>query len=334
MKNNKNKWAIIFYSTFIGISAVVIIAVFSIIILPSSGGDNVSDNVIATVNGIPIYKKDIDAGLPKDAFGPSLKYMRKSRLDNLIYIAVLKHFLEQEKIRIEAQRVDRQIEYLKKYPPSSGCSCCRYGSLEQFMQLNNYTMPELRDEIRVNMGLETYMDRLWQQKYLTKEKRLGLVKENRQDIEVKYINVSHIFFNVFQDPWFQKKPDTVIKRKMNGALAVLKRLENGENFENVAKEVSEDTVSRENGGALGCISKNIFGLEFSRAATKLSPGQYSQPVQSVWGVHIIKRNEITDKDIINILKKQFRDEKQVKTIKKLMDEAKIVRYDKEMQFDK
>ncbi len=329
MKDNKNSLTIFLYKTFIGITAVVI-AVFGIIVLPALTADNISDNVIATVNGIPIYKKDIDASLPKDAFGSSIKYIRKSKLDSLIYTTVLKQFIEQEKIRIAEQRVDRQIEYLKKYPPSSGCSCCRFGSLEQFMELNNYTMTDLREEIRVNMGLETYMDRLWQQKYLTKEKRLGLVKENRKDIEKKYINVSHIFFNVFQDLQYQLKPEKVIKQNMGKASAALKRLENGKKFETLAKEISEDTVSREKGGALGCIDKKLFGLEFSRAAARLSPGQYSQPIQSVWGVHIIKRNEITDKDIMNIVKKQFRDEKQVKTIKKLMDEAKIVRYDKKM----
>jgi len=182
MKDNKNSLTIFLYSAFIGITAVVI-AAFGIIVLPALAVDNISDKVVATVNGIPIYKKDIDAGLPKDAFGSSLKYMRKFKLDSLIYTTVLKQFIEQENIRIEDQRVDRQIEYLKKYPPSSGCSCCRYGSLEQFMLLNNYTMTDLREEIRVNMGLETYMDRLWQQQYSTEEKRFRLVKENRQDIE-------------------------------------------------------------------------------------------------------------------------------------------------------
>ena len=117
---------------------------------------------------------------------------------------------------------------------------------------------------------------------------------------------------------------------MGKASVALKRLENGEKFETLAKEISEDTVSRENDGVLGCIRKNFFGLEFSKTATRLLPRQYSQPVQSVWGVHIIKRNEMIDKDILNILKKQFSGEKQVKTIKKLMDEAKIVRYDKKM----
>ena len=143
MKNNKKKWAIIFYSTFIGISAVVIIAVFSIIILPSSGGDNVSDNVIATVNGIPIYKKEIDAGLPKDAFGPSLKYMRKSKLDNLIYTAIVKQFIEHEKIRIEDQRVDRQVEYLKKYPTGNYSSLIKQKIAEISLVIDNRDYDEL-----------------------------------------------------------------------------------------------------------------------------------------------------------------------------------------------
>ena len=322
MKVKKRPLTLVMYLALIGITAVVIVA-FGIIILPALAKKNASDEVFATVNGSPIYKKDIDAGLPKDAFGASLKYLRASRLDRLVYITVMKQFLKQENIQIKDQQVDKQIEYLRKNPPTSGCSCCRYASLEQFMRFNNYTMADLCEEIRVDMGLETYMDRLWQKKYPTKEKRLELVKENRQDIEKKYINVSHIFFNVFQDPEFELKQESVVKRKMRKASAALQRLENGEKFEIVVKDMSEDTVTREKGGELGCVWKKLFGPEFDRAADRLAPGQYSQPVQSLWGVHIIRLNKITDKDILTMLEKKFKDEFQEKIRKKLMDEAKI-----------
>jgi ABC-type dipeptide/oligopeptide/nickel transport system ATPase component len=325
MKDKRRRLTPVLHVALIGITA------FCLIVPSASAKKSVPDKVVATVNGIPIYKRDVDAGLPKNLFGPTLRHMRTSRLDRLIHMTIIKQFLQQENIRIKEQRIDRQIEYLRKNPPTSGCSCCRYESLEKYMELNGMTMNDMRETIRVNMGLETYVNRIRQRKYSTEEKRLELVKEKRDELEMKYINVSHIFFNVFQDPQFQLKPDTVIKRKMKRAFAALKQLEDGEKFEKVAKEISEDAVTLNNGGALGCISKKLFGPEFARAATRLAPGQYSRPVQSLWGVHIIKRNAMTDKDILTILEQRFKEDIQAKTIKKLMDESRIVRHDKKMK---
>lgn len=290
--------------------------------------EDVSGHILATVNGKMIYKKDVEAAMPKDAFGPMLKNMRKSKLDSLIFIAVMQQFLAREKIAIDDKRIDDQIAYLRKYPPSSsGCSCCSYASLEQYMQLNNYTLPDLRDEIRVNMGLEFYINKLWRQKYATEESRHALVAENRERFSAKYINVSHIFFNVFQDPQYSVNSEKTFQKKMGMALAAIKRLNAGEHFELLAQTLSEDTVSRHKGGMLGCIRKRLFGVEFSEVAAKLSPGEYSRPVASIWGVHIIKRNKMTDADILVFLKGQFHAKQRIMLTTELIDAANVVRYD-------
>ncbi|MDP4144513.1 MAG: peptidylprolyl isomerase [Bacillota bacterium] len=68
------------------------------------------------------------------------------------------------------------------------------------------------------------------------------------------------------------------------------RLKNGEDFAKVAKEVSTDTGSKDNGGDLGEVDESNTGFvqEFSDAALKLKEGEISAPVQTQYGFHVIK----------------------------------------------
>jgi peptidyl-prolyl cis-trans isomerase D len=72
------------------------------------------------------------------------------------------------------------------------------------------------------------------------------------------------------------------------AKEVLTRLQNGEDFGALAKELSTDTGSAQNGGDLGWTSKGSLYTEYEDAAYKLNVGEISQPVQSQSGWHIIQ----------------------------------------------
>lgn len=74
----------------------------------------------------------------------------------------------------------------------------------------------------------------------------------------------------------------------------LKRVLDGEDFEDVAKEVSEDGGAQENGGDLGFVKKGIFPEEFDTALfdTELADGQvYDKLVETDFGWHIFQKVE-------------------------------------------
>ena len=72
------------------------------------------------------------------------------------------------------------------------------------------------------------------------------------------------------------------------------RIEAGEAFADIAKEVSEDVGSADNGGSLGVISPGAMVPEFEEAVFALaSEGDVSDPVVSDFGVHLIKLDSIT-----------------------------------------
>ncbi|GAB4035024.1 MAG: peptidylprolyl isomerase [Rubrivivax sp.] len=82
----------------------------------------------------------------------------------------------------------------------------------------------------------------------------------------------------------QTTPEQAARR-----LAQLKRqIESGERrFEDVAREVSEDG-SAAAGGDLGWFGPGVMVPEFEEPASRLAPGQISDPVASRFGVHLIQ----------------------------------------------
>jgi DNA-3-methyladenine glycosylase I len=82
------------------------------------------------------------------------------------------------------------------------------------------------------------------------------------------------------------------------AQKVIERIKEGEDFSDLAKELSLDTASGANGGDLDYFTYAQMVEPFSKAAFSLEIGEVSQPVQSDYGYHIIKLTDrIVDEDI-------------------------------------
>ncbi len=73
---------------------------------------------------------------------------------------------------------------------------------------------------------------------------------------------------------------------------VAKRIANGEDFSEVAKEVSKDPGSASSGGDLGWVSPGDMVEAFDKKLFSMKAGEVSEPVLSKFGYHLIKLNEI------------------------------------------
>jgi len=78
------------------------------------------------------------------------------------------------------------------------------------------------------------------------------------------------------------------------AEAILASLKKGGKFEEIAKKQSKDPGSGANGGDLDWAAPGNYVKEFSDAMVALNKGQVSAPVQSQFGFHIIRLDDVRE----------------------------------------
>lgn len=122
--------------------------------------------------------------------------------------------------------------------------------------------------------------------YLTDESVFdNLVKEayNRMQHEV---SVSHIMIKLAKNA---SPKDTL--EAFNKAITVYNKLKQGEDFTKLAKEYSEDPSVKQNEGNLGYFTVFRMVYPFENAAFNTPVGEFSKPVRTRFGYHIIKVND-------------------------------------------
>lgn len=121
----------------------------------------------------------------------------------------------------------------------------------------------------------------------------------------------------------------ILVKEEDEAKEIAKKIEDGEEFDALAKELSVDKASGAVGGDLGWFGKEQMVKPFAEAAFKLKEGEVSAPVQSQFGWHVIKledrrKKEIpTYSDAKDALKKKLEEEKLAEYVEGLLKNAEI-----------
>ena len=98
------------------------------------------------------------------------------------------------------------------------------------------------------------------------------------------------------------------------AEALRTRILAGEAFEDVARESSDDPGSAGSGGDLGFGGRGIWAPPFEQAAFSLGIGELSEPVQSDFGFHLIRVDDIRESrtrtfdEVREEIEREYRDE--------------------------
>ena len=103
----------------------------------------------------------------------------------------------------------------------------------------------------------------------------------------KDIHASHILVRVGPDAL---PKDTLVA--YNKIIKIAERVKKGENFNQLAKEVSEDASAKENGGDLGYFTALLMVYPFENAAYNTQAGELSKVVRTKYGYHLLFVYEI------------------------------------------
>jgi len=179
-------------------------------------------------------------------------------------------------------------------------------SLDEYLDL--FINFKLKVKQAEEMGLDTvatfrnelsgYRDQL-AKPYFTDEATLDRLIREAYDRESTDLRASHIFFRLKPDP----TPEDTLAA-YNRAMAVYEKLKNGESFENLAVEFSEDPSAKDreatqqhpflkgNKGDLGFFAVFDMVYPFENGAWNTATGKVSRPVRTEYGYHLIK---VTDR---------------------------------------
>lgn len=146
------------------------------------------------------------------------------------------------------------------------------------------TLPALKTE------LDGYRRQLADSYLIDREVTDRLVKELYDRIQ-QDIDISHILIEI-GNPSTVPSPEDTLKAYQE-ALEIKKRLDKGEDFTKLAKEVSDETQAKETGGRIGFINASVLPAgfyELETAAYTVPVGKISNVVRTRAGYHILKIN--------------------------------------------
>jgi len=168
--------------------------------------------------------------------------------------------------KFDKQSIDEYLELYKKF---------KLKVLEAEFQGYD-TLPKLKKEL---LG---YRKSLSTPYLIDKQENIKVVEEAYKRLQ-KEVKASHILIRLDQNA----SPEDTMKA-YSKITTIRKRIENGEDFSKIAKEVSEDPSAVTNGGDLGYFTAFQMVFPFEEAAYNTNVGQISSIVRTRFGYHILK----------------------------------------------
>lgn len=267
----------------------------------NEAGKNIDPNVLAKVNDtiVPIdtftktyalveynYKKSYgEEVLSEEYNGRTLKEIIQSQiLDNLILDVLRIESVKKAGGTVDPEKVN--AAYTKYYE----------AEVKPNAELTAFFTEQGIDEAFVKSQIESQLfAEIYEENIKKSNAEALVVDEVAFDQTVAKVKARHILVETKED-----------------ADKAIKRIADGETFDAVAKEVSTDTGSGAQGGDLGFFMRGDMVEPFENAAFSLPIGQVSEAIESQFGFHIIRVDEVKK---IADLKKEKGAEKDVETVR-------------------
>ena len=232
----------------IGIPLICVMAVVTFYIVDKS------NSYVAKVGDVKISQEDLNKALNKQ-YGATA-------LDALISDKVIELEAKKHNVTVSKKAIQSQLDTL----------AAQYGSeeaLESALSSNNMTISDAKKSINTYLLTKKLMEPSLK---IADNELKSYFKENKDTYnQAAQVKASHILVN-------DKKT----------AKTVLAKLNNGGDWNKIAKEYSQDSSNASDGGDLGYFSKPDMDENFANAAFSLKVGEISGIVKSSYGYHIIK----------------------------------------------
>ncbi|MGD0059171.1 MAG: peptidylprolyl isomerase [Verrucomicrobiia bacterium] len=244
--------------------------------------------VVARVNGADITRKDLDMAIQSYSYQMARQGRRvppgqtaalqQNALDQLIgRQLILQEGSKQVPADIE-KKVQEQVDQAKA--GKGGDEEFKKTLADNGVTLEQFTR-EVRDGIIIRETLQSVVDK--RVKISPEDARAFYDSNPEQFKQPELVRASHILIRCSPDA-----TDEVKREKRAQIDAALSLVKGGSKFAEVAKKVSEDPGSAENGGDLGYFPRGRMVPEFDTAAFSMKTNEISGVITTQFGYHILQ----------------------------------------------
>lgn len=278
------------------------------------------DQVLATVNGEAInrgefYQHINSFGIPPGTV--SEQEMYKVGLDGLVNFKLVSQYLAKQNVPVTEKEIDEEYSTLAQALKKDG------QEIAIALASNGLSEAQVRDEMKKKLRWRNYVKAVATDANLKK-----YVAENKDVFNQTQVRAGHVFLRV--EPTASAADKEAIKQK----LAAIKRDidANKITFADAANKFSEDDGNKASpsGGDLGYFTRRgQFEPQFTTAAFAMKKGSISEPVESLYGYHLIQvtdRKEGTPVDFEQkklLIQNEYATDLQQKIVDEMRKTAKI-----------
>jgi peptidyl-prolyl cis-trans isomerase C len=242
-------------------------------------------DVIARVNGEAIGKGDFEkaiksiegrAGQPVPADQRDRVY--RGVLEQMIAYRLLTQETKTRNIEIPEADVEARLNQIKQQFPNEEV-------FKQTLAQQNLTVEQFREDARSDMRVAKMLETEVNKTVAVQPQDVTKFYEANPDKfkQGERVRASHILIRTPENGDAKAKQDAQAK-----ANDVLKQVQGGKDFAELAKNYSQDPGSAAQGGDLGYFAQGQMVPPFEQAAFSLKPGDVSGVVETQFGFHIIK----------------------------------------------
>jgi foldase protein PrsA len=264
VKKKKNSNLIIF----ITVLSLVVIAIFTFVIINEISVNN-SKKVAATVNNEKILMDDFDKIYARviSKFANTTNVTKDDVLSQMIDQELLLQQAKSNAIVYDDVSIQAEIDSLKS----------------QFPTEKDFT-DKLKEE---GITLEDLKKEIYDSNVINKLIYQEIISKAVSDEEITSYYLQNLDqFSAGKD---EVRAAHILVGNLSVAEDVIQKLNQGNDFNQLALTYSEDPSVSTNSGNLGIFGKGQMVKEFEDAAFSLKVGEISEPIKTTYGYHIIKR---------------------------------------------
>lgn len=247
-----------------------------------------------------------------------LKQLRREAMDLMIEQTLVGQAAEKEGIEADPDEVDRQVEELRDMYGSDDVLRMKLGE-------DGFTEESYRRHVARMIAAKRYLDRIRADASDVSDGELELFYEDNEARLTlpEQVRVRHILLT--WKPLGTQDDRAALHEQMQ---PILERARAGEDFEALATQYSEDYATKGNGGDTGLFPRGTMVPAFEQVAFSLGLGEVSDPVETVFGVHILRLEErqaprlLPLEEIRDELREYVREEKMEAAVQAKIDQLR------------